>query len=582
MSKGVVIMKTSLSVKFLLFFVLFSISSQAADQSNFNRSRISHSWNSSQISQGFDPTSALGQTSRGILTLQIDQVTAPYKLVDNNDNLLTEVVDSFSRIRLGYGFHLNRDWFFGVSVPFDSVKSKPFTAGVQHPDILTDGFNQTYSGLGDIELLARKRLEALSLRWNWVLEMLATLPTGDENSFNTDGDYSIGLRLAFNKFSGRENQFSTYGFIGGRYSPGSRVLIDPIYQPFEAEKRLEFGLGLRYRVSDQLGLFSDFGGFLSFPFDDGQNPIEISLGSDYVFNKTWKIYAGVGIEGVSGEQFSNDSRFFLGLKKMLTPLNKSQQEKFAVSSYPVQSSSYDALLDSVTSETSLVKKIVGKARSAFFISGGSTLSREGRLQIIDIASHLIKNKDHVKKVKLAGFTDSSGSKRANILLSRKRAFEVKKALINYGVGDDIFEIVSHGESRQKEADIFGKQGNRRAEIYISSLDIKYLNMPSAKGLKYHNNFYKNSKISTISSESYAREELFPRPFKFNGTMVSKFTILTADNLTWGDVSEETYGTRKFKDILRSLNYNRKPALGDIIYFMDFKTEGAQTFSYFKW
>jgi len=558
--------------KYTALFFIISLSAveliHAAEQSNFNRSRVPHSWNAAQLSSGHDVKSSLGDSYRGVLSLQFDYVKNPYKLVDQNGDLLSEVVSDFSRVRLGFGGHINRTWFVGLSLPFDNVKSKPFTSGQQHPDILTDEFSQSYSGIGDIELMVRRRLEGLSLRWNWVVESLITLPTGDVDSFNRDGDLSVALRLAFSRVIGRDNQSTAYGYLGGRYAKNSRLDIDPLYFPFEAEKRLEFGLGIRNQLTRDFALFGEFGGFLSFPFDDGQNPVELSIGFDASFekSKTWKVYGGLGLEGIAGDQFSNDERYYLGLKKLLMPLSEKQTKKFRETKYPAYSSSYDMLLDSVHSETSIVKKIIGKSHTVFFYSGSSKLNPDSELGMIDLVSHLIRHSDKILKINVVGFADSDGNETKNKELSQRRAQTVGDLLINYGLPASKISISYHGaEKSGREADSFGKLNNRRAEVYIQELTIPNINFPKGDVVRLKRPFSKSFEDST-TSRSYIRDKFFPKPFVFNKYHVQAFTILTQDNLTWRQVSEQIYGSKKMSKILKSLNYNRKPALGDVVYF----------------
>lgn len=563
----------------ILVLAVFFLSSQVfAEQSNFNRSRVSHSWSSTQLSSGFEPRSGVGTEYRGLMSLQYDYVKNPYKLIDQNGDLLTEVVGGFSRVRLGYGAHINRNWFVGISLPFDNVKSKPFKAGEQHPDILADPLSQSYSGLGDVELSVKRRLESLSLRWNWVLESLITIPTSDEDSFNRDGDYSLSLRMAFNKYMGRENQSVFYGYLGARYAPNSRLEVDPLYFPFEAEKRLEFGIGINNKATDSFAWFVDLGGFLAFPFEDGQNPIEASVGVDYEFGarNDWKAYLGVGLEGFAGDEFSNDERYFLGLKKKIMKLSDAQVKKFKKTDYPVYSSSYDILLDSLSSETSVVKKIVGKAHSVYFASGGNRLNSESKLEIINVVSHLIKHQDHIKTVVIEGYADSVGNKERNLRLALERARAVKNVLTGYGVPAHMLKVKSFGNFKSgKEADSFGRLNNRRAEILVRELLVDHIRFPKKANATQNIRVNKAGALEKAASSSVAKSELFPKPFYLNGHLVEGVTILTKDNMTWGEVSEKLYGVKNYKEVLRLINYNRNPSLGDVVYFPSLAKEKSK-------
>ena len=74
-----------------------------------------------------------------------------------------------------------------------------------------------------------------------------------------------------------------------------------------------------------------------------------------------------------------------------------------------------------------------------------------------------------RRVRIEGFTDSTGSAEYNQQLSEERAFAVRDALMQAGIGPDRIEMQGYGESYPVASNGTneGRQLNRRVEIVIS-------------------------------------------------------------------------------------------------------------------
>ncbi len=74
-----------------------------------------------------------------------------------------------------------------------------------------------------------------------------------------------------------------------------------------------------------------------------------------------------------------------------------------------------------------------------------------------------------RKLMIEGFTDSTGSRRRNQELSDKRAYSVRTALLDMGIGADRITSRGYGESYPVAGNdtAAGRQLNRRVEIIIS-------------------------------------------------------------------------------------------------------------------
>ncbi|MEX0605697.1 MAG: OmpA family protein [Marinobacter sp.] len=74
-----------------------------------------------------------------------------------------------------------------------------------------------------------------------------------------------------------------------------------------------------------------------------------------------------------------------------------------------------------------------------------------------------------RRVKVEGYTDSTGDEGYNQGLSERRAMSVKAALTNNGISSNRIDVAGYGESYPKASNdtSSGRQQNRRVEIVIS-------------------------------------------------------------------------------------------------------------------
>ncbi len=74
-----------------------------------------------------------------------------------------------------------------------------------------------------------------------------------------------------------------------------------------------------------------------------------------------------------------------------------------------------------------------------------------------------------RRIRVEGYTDSTGSEDYNQSLSERRAMSVRSALANNGISSNRIDVVGYGEAYPKASndDSSGRQQNRRVEIVIS-------------------------------------------------------------------------------------------------------------------
>jgi outer membrane protein OmpA-like peptidoglycan-associated protein len=104
-----------------------------------------------------------------------------------------------------------------------------------------------------------------------------------------------------------------------------------------------------------------------------------------------------------------------------------------------------------------------------FDVGSSKLKPDATAQLVELGNILAKyDKD---RIKVGGFTDSTGTTESNLALSSERAQAVREVLTSQGVKDDRISVFPFGESQPVASNdtAQGRQLNRRVEIKIDVL-----------------------------------------------------------------------------------------------------------------
>ena len=110
------------------------------------------------------------------------------------------------------------------------------------------------------------------------------------------------------------------------------------------------------------------------------------------------------------------------------------------------------------------------AYAQFFDFDKADVKSEFKVRIKN-AAEILKNNPQIKKVVIAGHTDSKGSVEYNLDLGRRRAESVKQLLIEYGAPAEILFTESYGKSKPiaDNATVEGQAKNRRVEFHIGDM-----------------------------------------------------------------------------------------------------------------
>ena len=100
----------------------------------------------------------------------------------------------------------------------------------------------------------------------------------------------------------------------------------------------------------------------------------------------------------------------------------------------------------------------------FFAVNSAELTSHSKMELGRIVKHMGNCKK--KKIRVIGYTDSTGSSNYNMMLGEKRALAVQDYLLSLGVHPKQIEIISEGENDPiaSNSTASGRSENRRAVV----------------------------------------------------------------------------------------------------------------------
>lgn len=117
-----------------------------------------------------------------------------------------------------------------------------------------------------------------------------------------------------------------------------------------------------------------------------------------------------------------------------------------------------------------VQSIVDASRLSLnfrFRSGSSELDNRGRRDLERLVNYLIRPENRNKSIRLLGFADSRGERRANCYLSQIRAEKVATILQWRGVQTDLVKGFCEDMPIASNATALGRDKNRRVEVWLT-------------------------------------------------------------------------------------------------------------------
>ncbi len=168
--------------------------------------------------------------------------------------------------------------------------------------------------------------------------------------------------------------------------------------------------------------------------------------------------------------------------------------------------------DNLITETEKTS-IISLAKNIFFDSGTSTLKESSKMDLDKIALIMLANLN-VKFI-IEGHTDSGGKRLYNLMLSQKRANNVKKYLVSKGIPAENLVAIGLGFSKPKynNFSLGGRQLNRRVEIKVNEKELSEKDFAAEKPKTYivkkYNTLFSIAKMFGVSVEDLKKWNNLP-------------------------------------------------------------------------
>jgi len=363
----------------------------------------------------------------------IDERVADYKLLFNasynytNDPLVATDADKttrtnvlvkrFNTLDLGASYKIGTNLAVGVQT-FAS-------------ELTGSAFDSSQRVLGDTTLSFKTLLTNRNGKTQFALVPKLKLPTGDKDKFTSDGSVGAGVTGVLERDFGL---FTMSGNLGYMYNK------DATYETLNYRKMMLGSLGVTVPLPFKTSVTGEIFGARTLNSSDGAAPGEMIVSARHQYSKQVGFWGGMSVGNMDSWN-SNDFRTFVGLR--WTP---------EVKRAPV---------------LNFEQKQYGKLfinDNIYFGHDKADITAEAKDILKRIASSIKDTGNGVTKIVIEGHTSEIGKDGYNAKLSKMRAAEVKKFLIQNNISPELLDIVGYGETRL--VDRKKSASNRRVEFRI--------------------------------------------------------------------------------------------------------------------
>lgn len=337
------------------------------------------------------------------------------------------LIEGINALHMGVGYQASNRFLIGLS---------SFAGNVWLPT------REGRWAMGDTKLMFKYRMTKNYSRDSFAIIPEFELPTGDNELFMSNSGLGVGVKLAYEHDYEFMQLTANLGYMGNKKAKTKNI---------DYRNRLMMALGVHVPINDKWSAIGEGTTTRTMPFNSSQNPGEFYLGGRYRPNGNISINTGVSLGNLDSFG-SSDFRILAGIK--FTP--------------KLKNGPYHFKNFFTKKEREIIKRILEIRDEIRFKHASSDLTTEGREALEKIAG-LLKDKDvDFSKVVIEGHTNKLGKKKFNLGLSKDRAEEVRKYLLNQGLDDQLFETIGYGESKPKSEEEWAKAKvlNRRVQFKV--------------------------------------------------------------------------------------------------------------------
>lgn len=364
------------------------------------------------------PSKLSGENSRiksGLFSIYYDYVANPLIQVDSNGNRDISLVKDIHTIQMNFLYQFNSKLATSLNVPVHRVNLD----GSVNP---SDGQKVV---MGEFAASVKYRLTPIeqNIQIAIVPEFNFPLDSKSSDYFISSSSPSLGMKIASNFSLDKTWYFG--GHVGIKFSP------DHKFRESDYSHLMPLSFGVSRVMSSDLDLNLEMSTALSFKDLCDQNIFQIAFGPRFKLGENLVGILNAGTGRLTGDS-SLDYRLIAGIN---IPF------------------SFTFAQEIVKKEKSIkdIHDIYRRNNEISFEGDSYRIDSTGKTQLYEIVLEWDKIKvKESKKIIVSAFSSSFGAKKHNLLLSKKRAREVKKYLVSLGVDESKILAFGLGEiSRER-------------------------------------------------------------------------------------------------------------------------------------
>lgn len=380
---------------------------------------------------------------------------------------------------------------FGIGGEFYSISNAPDFGTGRQANSIAENLFVGYSPLRNLTVAVVRRnssttfgtpKQLISSLGDFNFSALYSFPLNDSFAVAPIGNFLIAsnfnsLSPAVSTLSGGLGALATYSLYPATRLPlffhanflyhmpqirsnAPTLLASETFYEFSRFNTLTAGLAAEYKLGDVIPFLEfQFIHHLNSPLNFANSPSRLSMGARFtpIENKSLAILIGADIAIQRGLSSGNP---VVGI-----PFMPGYQLLGQVS-YTFGLTQTERKHYFTTSDVNIVDRKFVIRKNIFFKVGSAELLRQSYDLLDQIAEVIKANK--VKKLLIAGHTDSTHTEDYNLKLSLARANSVKSYLVSKGVAEDILVTQGFGKRKPKASNASekGRSQNRRVEFFI--------------------------------------------------------------------------------------------------------------------
>ena len=293
-----------------------------------------------------------------------------------------------------------------------------------------------------------------------------TAPTGNDSHYVGDPGPTGGVKVAIDGRIYKNGQLTfNAGYRGGRKVHSSNI---------EYQNLLLLGAGFDATIVRNFDLFIEFNSLSAFNklFTAREdNPIEFMGGAKWDAGKTGITLLGGAGSCIICNAKGAEVRAVLAAKYRLNTKKYRELDQEALACVNARFEKAP-IVEKIPEGIQMVGAEIRPIKPVYFASGSAKVGPRSS-KSIDLVISVINNNAWIKRIRIDSYADSSGTPRANKIMSKQRAESVIRYMREHGLRGDVDVVpIAYGENQPAAPNLTekGRRQNRRVMFTIAGYE----------------------------------------------------------------------------------------------------------------